>query len=117
MKKLLIASFALLTLIFACKSTGTMASIQPKSGEIELPAKGEFRMWKDIEHPSFSVTFTNPNEKQSCEIYKVKNGNEDWVSPSLIAGKSLTITVPANGHVFFKNFNPNVLKITYKIDE
>jgi hypothetical protein len=117
MKKFLVISFALSLFTFACKSTGTMASIQPKAGEIELPANGELRMWKDIEHPSFSVTFSNPNEKQSCEIYKVKNGNEDWVSPSLIAGKSLTVTVPANGHIFFKNFNPNVLKITYKIDE
>jgi hypothetical protein len=118
MKKLLFALFAISTIAFSCTSTGSLANIQPKSGTIELPEKGEFRIWEGIAHPSFSVTLTNPSETQSCELYTVKSsGKEKWISPSLKAGKSLTITIPANGHLFFKNFNPNVLKIDYKIEE
>jgi len=118
MKKLLLAVFAITTIAYSCKSTGSMASIQPTSGTINLPAKGEFRIWKNSVHPSFKVTLTNNAEKQSCEVYKVtSNGNEKWISPSLLAGKSLTISVPSNGHLFFKNFNDNVLNIEYKIEE
>ena len=113
--------FALLTIIIvssSCKSTGSISAIQPKSGIIELPAKGEFRIWKDIMHPGFTVTVSNPAANQSCEVYKVKeNGSEKWISPSLMAGKSITITVPSNGHLFFKNFNDNILKIEYKVSE
>ena len=118
MKQVLFALITIATLAYSCKSTGSMSAIQPKSGTIELPAKGELRIWRNTVHPSFTVTLTNPAEKQSCEVYKVTgNGNEKWVSPSLLAGKSLTIAVPANGHLFFKNFNDNVLKIEYKVEE
>jgi hypothetical protein len=118
MKQLKVMLFALITIIWSCKSTGSMNAIQPKSGVIELPAKGEFRIWKDVLHPSFSVTLTNPAANQSCEVYKVKdNGSEKWIDPSLMAGKSITITVPANGHLFFKNFNDNILRIEYKVVE
>lgn len=95
-----------------------MAAIQPKMGNIELPAKGEFRIWKDIVHPRFTVTLTNNAPQQSCEIYTVKsNGTEKWVSPSLLANSTLTVTVPTDGHLFFKNFNPNTLTIAYKVSE
>jgi hypothetical protein len=95
-----------------------MANIQPKSGTMELPAKGEFRIWRGSIHPKFSVTLTNSSTTQSCEVYRVTdNGNEKWVSPSLQAGKTLTIKVPSNGHLFFKNFNDNILKIDYKVEE
>lgn len=118
MKKLLAISLSILLVYTACKSVGTMASIQPKTGVMELPAKGEFRIWQGITHPRFSVTLTNPSTTQSCEVYKVSsNGNEKWISPSLQAGKSLTVTIPSNGHLFFKNFNDNVLKIEYKVEE
>lgn len=118
MKQVLFALLTIATLTYSCKSTGSMAAIQPKSGTLELPAKGELRFWRNIVHPSFTVTLSNPAEKQSCEVYKVtENGNEKWISPSLLAGKSLTISVPANCHVFFKNFNDNVLKIEYKVEE
>jgi hypothetical protein len=109
--------FALLIISSGCLSTGSMANIQPKAGTIDLPAKGEFRIWKDITHPGFSVTLKNPSATQSCEVYKVAgSGSEKWISPSLMAGKSLTISVPSNGHLFFKNFNDNVLKIDYVIE-
>ena len=95
-----------------------MATIQPKSGTMELPAKGEFRIWRGLTHPSFSVTLTNSSTTQSCEVYKVTgNGNEKWVSPSLQAGKTIMLTVPLNGHLFFKNSNNNILKIDYKVEE
>ena len=118
MKQLVIGLLAIMTISNSCKTTGTMANIQPKTGTMELPTKGEFRIWKGITHPSFSVTLSNPSATQSCEVYKVSSmGSEKWVSPSLQAGKTMTITVPANGHLFFKNFNPNNLKIAYKVEE
>ncbi len=118
MKKLVIGLLAIITISYSCKSTGTMANIQPKTGSMELPMKGEFRIWNGITHPSFSVTLSNPSATQSCEVYKVSSiGIEKWVSPSLQSGKTMTITVPANGHLFFKNFNPNTLKINYIIQE
>jgi len=118
MKKVLFALLTIATITYSCKSTGTMAAIQPKNGIIELPAKGELRIWRNTVHPSFTVTLTNTADTQSCEVYKVTdNGNEKWISPSLIAGKSLIISVPANGHLFFKNFNDNVLTIEYKVED
>ncbi len=118
MKHLTVALFTIITIAISCKSTGSMSSIIPKSGSVELPAKGEFRIWKDIIHPSFTVTLSNPSTTQSCELYTVKaSGAEKWISPSLQAGKTLTVTIPANGHLFFKNFNPNILKIDYKVKE
>jgi hypothetical protein len=118
MKQLVFGILAIMVVSNSCKTTGTMAAIEPKSGKMELPAKGEFRMWRGLAHPGFSVILTNPSTTQSCEVYKVTEyGNEKWVSPSLQAGKSLTVTVPANGHLFFKNFNNNILEIGYKIEE
>jgi hypothetical protein len=118
MKRFTLALLTIISMAISCKSTGSMAVIQPKQGTIELPEKGEFRIWKDIAHPSFTVTLSNPSATQSCEVYTVKSsGSEKWISPSLQAGKTLTITVPANGHLFFKNFNPNILKIDYKVKE
>lgn len=118
MKHLTIAIATLLLINLSCKSTGSMSNIQPKSGTMELPAKGEYRIWRNVDHPGFSVKLTNPSATQSCEVYKVTaSGNEKWISPSLMAGKSLTISVPASGHLFFKNFNDNVLKIDYVVEE
>jgi hypothetical protein len=118
MKRLLFIFSTISIIAFSCKSTGSMATIEPKLGNIELPAKGEFRIWKDIAHPGFTVTLTNNAPNQSCEIYSVKsNGTEKWISPSLLANSTLTITVPTNGHLFFKNFNPNILIITYKVNQ
>ena len=118
MKHFTLVCLTIITMLTSCKSTGSMAVIQPKKGTMELPEKGEFRIWRDLSHPSFRVTLYNPSATQSCEVYTVKsNGSEKWISPSLQAGKTLIITVPANGHLFFKNFNPNILKIDYTVEE
>jgi hypothetical protein len=118
MKRAILVATVILAIFTACNSSRNMASIQPKTGTIDLPQKGELKIWKDILHPSFSVTLTNNNPQQSCEIYTVKsNGKEKWVSPSLLANSSLTITVPKDGHLFFKNFNPNTLTITYTVNQ
>ena len=106
------------TIFSSCSSSQSITTIQPKSGTIEIPAKGEFRMWKNVKHGSFTVTLTNSSANQSVELYKVKSdGNEKWVSPSLLANSSLDVTIPADGHLFIKNFNPNIFSITYKIME
>jgi hypothetical protein len=116
MKKLFfILSISSLTL-FSCSRNIT--NIEPKLGTIEIPSKGEFRIWKGITHSSFSVKLTNSDSKQSVELYTVKsNGSEKWVSPSLLANSSLEVTIPADGHLFIKNFNPNNFKVSYKISE
>ena len=102
----------------SCLSSQGITNIQPKTGTIEIPAKGEFRVWKDMKHGSFTVTLTNSSPNQSIELYKVKSdGNEKWVSPSLLAKSSQEVTIPADGHLFIKNFNPNTFIITYKIAE
>jgi hypothetical protein len=118
MKQLTFSLLLLLTINFSCRTTGTLTAIEPKAGTMELPAKGEYRMWRNIEHPGFLVTLINPSATQSCEVYKVTaNGNEKWISPSLMAGKKVTLSIPENGHLFLKNFNENVLKIEYQVKE
>jgi hypothetical protein len=117
MKKLILAAVIASAGFASCNSSRSMATIEPKSGNIELPAKGELRIWKDTQHPSFTVVLNNNAPQQSCEIYTVKSsGKEKWVSPSLLANSTLTVTVPADGHLFFKNFNPNTLTIAYKVE-
>ena len=114
--------FAILLLCSAfftsCTSSQGITNVQPISGTIEITAKGEFRMWNSIKHGSFTVTLTNPSLSQSVELYKVKrDGKEKWVTPSLLANSSLDVTIPADGHLFIKNFNNNIFTITYKIAE
>lgn len=117
MKKLF-AMILYCIILASCSSTQGIINIEPKTGTIEIPAKGEFRMWKDIIHSRFTVMVTNGSSNQSVELYRVKsNGSEKWVSPSLLANSSLKITIPENGHLFIKNFNPNSFTVTYKILE
>lgn len=118
MKNLLLCMLMLSSsVLLSCKTTSSMALIEPKEGSIDLPAKGEIRIWKDIAHPRFSVILTNPSSTQSCELYTVtESGSQKWIDPSLQAGKSITVKVPKNGHLFVQNNNPNVLKIMYKVE-
>ena len=115
MKKLLLITSVIVFFISSC--TRNLVAIEPKVGTIEISTKGEFKIWKGINHSSFSVTLTNTDAKQSVELYTVKSsGAEKWVSPSLLANSSLTVTIPENGHLFIKNFNPNNFKITYQVN-
>lgn len=117
MKKLLYY-LSIVSLLMSCNSSRSMTTIEPKSGKFELPAKGEFRIWKGVPHPSFTVTLVNPAPNQSCEVYYVKSdGTEKWISPSLLANSKLSVTIPSDGHLFIKNFNDNVLTISYQIKE
>jgi hypothetical protein len=118
MKQLFTMLLLCSSIFSSCSSSLGITNVQPKSGTIEIPAKGEFRIWKDIKHGSFTVTLTNSSPNQSVELYKVKSdGNEKWVSPSLLANSSQELTIPADGHLFVKNFNGNTFTITYKIAE
>ena len=114
-----IAILLVCSVIFiGCSSLHGITNIEPKTGTIEISAKGEFRMWKDIKHGSFTVVLTNSSPSQSIELYKVKSdGNKKWISPSLLANSSQQVTIPADGHLFIKNFNLNKFTITYKIAE
>lgn len=118
MKQLLSILLLCSSIIISCSSSHGITNIEPKSGIIEIPAKGEYRMWPDIRHGSFTVKVTNLSPDQSVELYKVKkDGNEKWVRPSLLANSSLEITIPDDGHLFIKNFNNNIFTVTYKIAE
>lgn len=118
MKKLFAMLVIASAICISCSSSQGIVNIQPKSGAIEIPAKGEFRMWKDVSHGSFTVTLTNSSATQSVELYIVKsNGSEKWVSPSLLANSSQDVTVPADGHLFIKNFNANSFTVSYTIVE
>lgn len=118
MNNSIFALIAIVVFAISCNSSRSLTNIQPKSGNLEIPANGELRVWKEIKHPSFDVVLTNKNANQSCEIYNVKSGGtEKWIKPSLQAKSSQTVTIPRNGHLFIKNFNPNTLIINYKINE
>lgn len=118
MKRLFMTLSAIIVIAVSCNSSRDLASVEPKVGNIEIPSKGELRMWKDVKHSSFDIVLTNENANQSCEVYYVKaNGTERWISPSLLAKSSLTVTIPMDGHLFLKNFNPNALSISYKVNE
>jgi len=97
---------------FSCKT----ADISPKQGTITVPAKGEIRVWENLEHGSFSVHLENKSVTNSCEAYTVKNNYEKWISPSLLANSALDFTVPSNGAVLLKNFSNESLTINYTID-
>ncbi len=118
MKQLFAILLLCSSVFIGCSSSHSITNIEPKNGSIEIPAKGEYRMWQNVQHGSFTVTLTNASPNQSVELYQVKSdGNEKWVSPSLLANSSLDVTIPADGHLFIKNFNSNTFTITYKIAE
>jgi hypothetical protein len=117
MKKYILILSVALTTIASCNVCKNLDSSIPQTGSITIPAKANYTMFKNIEHCSFSITLTNSNSNQSCEAYYVKeNGKEKWINPSLMANKSLTFTIPKNGYMLLKNFNPNDFTITYKIN-
>ncbi|WP_445453950.1 hypothetical protein [Flavobacterium sp. 25HG05S-40] len=96
----------------SCKTV----NISPKQGTITVPAKGEIRIWENLEHTSFSLHLENKSSTNSCEAYTVKNNTEKWISPSLLANGTLDFTVPSNGAVLLKNFSNESLTINYIID-
>ena len=118
MKQFFLAAILFTATLYSCNTTQGLVNIEPKKGTIQLPAKGEFRIWDKTKHGSFSVILTNASKTQSCELYTVSSsGREKWINPSLLANSELTIIIPANGHLFVKNFNGNVLPIDYIINE
>lgn len=103
---------ALILFQFSCKTI----DISPKQGTITVPAKGEIRVWENVEHSSFSLHLENKSATNSCEAYTVKNNNEKWISPSLLANSALDFTVPSNGAILLKNFSNETLTVNYTID-
>ena len=113
--KTIIKFTAIITILlfqFSCK---TVQGISPKQGTIIIPAKGEIRMWDNLEHGSFSLNLENTSTKNSCEAYKVKNGYQKWISPSLLATKSLEFSIAANGHLLLQNYSDEIITVKYTI--
>ena len=76
--KLFFVMLLLCSSIFTnCYSSYGITNVEPKTGAVDVPANGEYRLWKDVKHGSFTVLLTNSSRSQSVELYKVKaNGNE-----------------------------------------
>lgn len=105
-------------ILTGCSSSHGIVNIEPKAGTIEIPANGQFRLWNNSKHASFTAMLTNSSASQSVELYKVySDGKEKWITPSLLANTSQAITIPSNGHLFIKNFNTNIITVSYKISE
>lgn len=118
MKQLLALLLICSSIFSSCSPSKDITTILPKSGTIEILAKGAFRMWRDSKHGSFTVTLANTSPSQSVELYKVNSdGNEKWITPSLLAKSSLKVRIPADGHLLMKNFNDNTFTVTYTIAE
>ena len=107
---------ALIVIVLFHISCKTVQVISPKQGSIIVPAKGEIKMWDNLEHASFSLKLENTSTKNSCEAYKVKNGLQKWISPSLLADKSLEFSIAANGYLLLQNYSDEVITVNYTID-
>ena len=108
-----ITALILLLVQISCK---TMQDISPKQGTIVVPAKGEIKMWENIDHNSFSLELENTSTKNSCEAYKVKNGFQKWISPSLLANKSLEFSIASNGYLLLQNYSNEEITVKYSIN-
>ena len=110
MKNLLLSIGFALSLI-SCKS---LPEISPKDGAIVVQSKQNITLWND-DHRSFNVILQNKNTKNSCEVYTVKHGVKKWISPSLLANKSLDFVVSSNSSVLIENFSDENVEITYTV--
>ena len=108
---------SILSLLFLATISCKSVDINPKQGTIIVPAKGEIRQWQNVEHRSFSLHLENKSVKNSCEAYKVTaNGNEKWISPSLLTSGKLVFTIPTDGSLLLKNFSNENITVTYTIN-
>jgi len=105
-----------LTILFCLFSCKSQIDISPKTDTVIVPAKGEIKLFENREHSPFSLNLINKSTKNSCEVYKMKNGNRKWISPSLLANGSLDFTVPDDGFVLIQNYSEENISITFKID-
>lgn len=97
----------------SCK---TVQDISPNQGAIIVPAKGEIKLFDNIEHNSFSINLTNKSVKNSCEAYTVKNGNRKWISPSLPVNGTLNFSVSSSAYVLLQNYSDENISVVYTIN-
>ena len=114
--KTIIKITLLIAIVLFQTSCKTIQDISPKQGTIVVPAKGEIKMWETIDHNSFSLKLENTSTKHSCEAYKVKNGVQQWISPSLLANKSLQFSIATNGYLLLQNYSDENITIKYTIN-
>lgn len=108
---------SILIILIAFQSSCKSIDISPKEGVIKVPAKGEIRVWQNLEHGAFSLHLENQSIKNSCEAYKVSAfGTQKWISPSLLANKTLDFSIPSNGSLLLKNFSDEEITVSYKIN-
>lgn len=98
---------------FSCKSA---IDISPKTATIIVPAKGEIKLFDNVDHNSFSINLTNKSTKNSCEAYTVKNGNRKWISPSLPVNGTLDFSVSSSAYVLLQNYSDENISVVYTIN-
>ena len=111
--KNLILAFTLVVASICCKS---LPEITPKKGSFDVNSNQNLTLW-NTNHQSFLVRLENTSTKNSCEVYIIKNGSKKWISPSLLANKSLYFNVPTNASVFIENYSTDNVKINYSINQ
>jgi hypothetical protein len=64
--KSVVSSVLFSVIIFTVSSCQAQDGSTPKSGTVEVPAKGSITLWEG-KHGGFSVEITNQSTKNSCE--------------------------------------------------
>lgn len=106
----------LVVVTFSQLSCKTQIDISPSTATVIVPAKGELKLFDNTLHDSFSINLKNKSTKNSCEVYKVKNGSKKWISPSLPVNGELNFSVAKNGSILIENYSDENISILYTID-
>ena len=107
---------AIITVLLFQISCKTYQDIAPKTATIIVPAKGEIKLFENVNHNSLSLNLKNLSTKNSCEAFTVKNGNKKWISPSLPINGQLNFSVSSSAYVLLQNYSNENISIVYTID-
>lgn len=113
--KNILTTLVLLTIIFYQFSCKMQIDISQRTTTVNVPAKGELKLFQNTQHSLFSINVKNKSVKNSCEVYIVKNGNKKWISPSLAINGELDFSVPRDASVLLENYSGENISIIYII--
>lgn len=114
--KNLIKITAIVYVLFLQISCKTYQDVSPKMATIIVPAKGEIELFKNVEHASFRIYLTNQSTKNSCEAFTIKNGNRNWISPSLPVNGKLDFSVSSSASILLQNYSDENISVVYTIN-
>jgi len=73
MRKVTVLFLASTLMAMSCNTSQNQVNIQPETGNLDIPAKGELRVWKDLKHAGFDVVLTNNNPARLVTTYQTPN--------------------------------------------